>query len=133
VTLALLASAESATIAWLLEQSEITAVVANRISTVLQPDFPQVRVTRVSGVPEVSYIDLPRVQIECWGDMDDSGEAMDLLSRTIAAAVRERGEGRTGDIAGLQVIYGPVQLNDPVSNRSRYLLDVTFAAMEETT
>jgi hypothetical protein len=130
VTLPVIVSAESAIIAWLLQQNEVTAVTS-QISTVLQGTFPQIRVIRVSGAPEVSYIDLPRVQIECWGD-EDGGDAMDLLARTIAAAVRERGEGRNGDIAGLRVVYGPIPLNDPITNRSRYLLDVTFAALEET-
>lgn len=137
MTLAVIVSAESATIAFLLAQSEITAIT-NRISTRLIPTraYPQIRVQRVSGVADSYARDLPRVQIECWGEVEDenhttAGEDMDSLSRIVAACI-PRAAGWSGDIAGMEIAYGPVPLNDPVSNRSRYLLDVTFAAHEET-
>jgi hypothetical protein len=137
VTLTLLASAESATIAWLLAQSEIADVVGTRAQTSLVPgqQFPMLRVRRVSGVGDEYWRDLPRVQIECWGDVEGEGDgsesdAMDLLARTVAACV-ERAAGRVGPIGGMEVAYGPARLDDPDTNRVRYLLDVTFAAHEE--
>lgn len=137
MTVAVFVSAEDATITFLLAQSEVTAVT-DRIGTRLIPTqaYPQIRVKRVSGVGDSYARDLPRVQVECWGEIEDendatAGQDMDLLARTIQACV-PRAAGWSGAIAGMQVVYGPVPLNDPVTNRTRYLLDVTFAAHEET-
>lgn len=138
MTLPLLVSAEAATISWLLAQNEVTTIAGNRIRTALSQTstWPQIRVTRVAGVGDQYWRDLPRVRIECWGDLQDkdhpnAAPAMDVLVRTIQACV-PRAASWAGPIAGMQVAYGPLPLPDPDTNRARYLLDVTFAAFEET-
>jgi hypothetical protein len=145
VTLSLFVSAEAAMGAWLAAQPEVVAVVADRIGTTL-PEFdpanptavryPAIRVNRVAGFTDRPYRDLPRVRIECWGDDTEENPVarhqMDALARTVAAAIQERGAARTGSVAGLSVVYGPQPLADTDTHRARYLLDVTFSALEES-
>jgi len=120
---------------WMLSNANISALVDQRVSSVLPIKdlvFPWVTLQRIVGVSQVpeASMDTARIQINVWGGTKQNGlpnfEDADLVARTIAAEVRIfRGE-ELGDayLADLDELEGMQQLVDPDTGDARFWLDV---------
>lgn len=133
MTQPILADPEAVVIAWLNSITGVTATVSDRIATQLEAGaYPQIRVTRVGGTVDDPWRDVPRVQVEFWGGSPQDGGAspdvdVSLLARTAVASIRTlHGPLAGGYATSAYVSVGPFPSPDPVTDRSRQIVEVTF-------
>lgn len=122
MTLALLPSAEVASVSWAKAQTDLAAIHGGRVGTKLNATLPAIRVQRVGGSPVDPWEDRPLVQWECWAA--DQGAA-DLLVRTLVAALPLfKGTFAGGRVYTFAVESGPFwSPDDPaLSQNARYII-----------
>lgn len=130
---ALMVNIEGLLTAFYRQDPDVSALVGDNVYTTLPngfADWPAVRVVRIGGTPvQVSHIDRPLVQIDCWGGPKATAWK---VAETLRAATAARLPGRhpLGYVYGgygmrigaLQ--YQPDQDYDPA--KPRYLFDMTL-------
>lgn len=119
----------------------VTAIVAQRVHFgVPKPaTWPLVTVQRVGGGddPSEAPIDLPLVQIDCWGYQDENGRGNKAQARALADAVRAwcRSIRTATDLDTITTVYG-VNVDSDIwtpdaTDRPRY--SITCSVMARTT
>lgn len=122
----LLPSAPEILIDFLESQPDLLALHGGRVGTKLAATLPAIRVQRIGGTPPEPWEDQPSLQVECWGNEDQS----DTLVRTLIAVLPEfRHRAVTGGRAHTyEVTSGPYFApDDPkLSNNVRYIVTLTL-------
>lgn len=131
----ILPDAERMVSAYLRDQADLTALVADRVYTAVpaNPVFPLVRLTRTGGAPptELYWIDNPMIQFDIWGGT--KAQARQVAETVRALVYRLRGvQGDTvvSMVKGGGLQYLPDDTYEPA--RPRYLFTVTIATHPQT-
>jgi hypothetical protein len=110
--------AERLVVQYLLAQTDVAALVSNRVTTDLDKTknntYPLIRITRTGGVsPYPQHLDHPRVYIECYGNT--KAEAHSVMRTARAAMLQIVRPHALGIVTSSDEIAGPVWLPDPIA------------------
>lgn len=117
---------------YLAADTGVAALVGTRVYTHLpaSPTFPLVVLSRFAGGSTVwGHLDEPRLQIEAWAEKGQrpACESVGEAVRSAMKSVNIRGSRTGGVVSGTtENLYR--WFPDPVTERPRYLLDVTVYA-----
>lgn len=128
-----LVDAEALVSQYLRAQSEVTAIVAQRVYTALPEDktFPLVRLHRIGGTPKLSrplHLDTARLQVDVWGGSKATAlDAMDAVRTELSKLVDEDPVQPLGVVCGVKfgpLAYLPDESFTPA--KPRYTQDLTI-------
>lgn len=131
---------EGALRTWLRAQPEVAARYGTRVFFGIpdSPTWPLLVVGRVGGGEDVSEapLDLPMVQLDCWGRLDTAGHgdkascAADKNAvRSALSRIRAVTELADGEVAFGAEVVSDLWSPDPDDKRPRYVLTVRLAAI----
>jgi hypothetical protein len=130
VAVDLLPNVEALTVHYLLAHSDVSALVGQRVVTVLpnNPTFPLVRLFRIGGIPPLrKVLDEASLQVEAWADRKT--QAYTLAATAQAALWDMAGVYAEGVVADVRSTLGLSYLPDPVLNeKPRYVFGVAVRA-----
>lgn len=70
--------------AYLLEQTELTSLVGQRVSTRTKGVFPEVVLQRIGGIPSVRQrLDSARTQVDCYGNTEGEASRVARVTRAL--------------------------------------------------
>lgn len=119
----------------------VTALVGNRVffgipKRNVEGTFPLIVVGRVGGGQDASEapLDVPMLQIDCWGSLDAKGNGLKRDCLTLVNTVRSSLEamGTVTTIAGHQLgvnVESVLWLPDPDNGRPRYTVTAEVAVI----
>lgn len=128
---------------WLRTRPEITALVGHRVffgvpKRASAASFPLITVQRVGGGDEPGHtpLDIALIQIDCWGELDDSGNGVKSGATALVNAVRTALRAvvtdtrlTTGVIAHGANVESIQWLPDPDNDRPRYSVTAEVTAI----
>lgn len=126
---------------WLRAQTGVSALVGARVFFGIpkkNPTFPLVTVQRIGGGQDGSDapLDLALLQIDCWGEIDASGNGVKSTATALVNAVRTALEAvgtdtqlTTGVTAHGVNVESVLWLPDPDNDRPRYSVTAEVAAI----
>lgn len=126
-----LVDVEALVSAYLRAQSELTALVGQRVYTALPKDvtFPCVRLVRIGGAPVMSrplYVDAARLQVDVFGGSKATAfDTIDVVREELAKMVDEDPVQPEGVVCGVKfgpLAYLPDESYEPA--KPRYTQDV---------
>lgn len=132
---------EGAMRAWLRSHTAVSALVGARVFFGIpkkNPTFPLITVQRIGGGDDVSDapLDIALLQIDCWGEIDASGNGVKAGATALVNAVRTalRAVGTdtqltTGVTAHGVNVESVLWLPDPDNDRPRYSVTAEVAAI----
>lgn len=119
----------------------VSAIVGSRVffgipKKAIETTFPLVVVARVGGGqdPGEAPLDLPLLQIDCWGSLNSAGDGLKAACTALVNAVRSSLEamGTETRVAGHEVgvnVESVLWLPDPDNQRPRYSITAEVAAI----
>jgi dihydroxyacid dehydratase/phosphogluconate dehydratase len=123
VALVVLPNSERIATQYLLDVSEVAAIVGQRVWTVAptNPTYPFVRLFRIGGIPALQRrLDEANLQLEAWGNTQS--EARNLAAVTQAAMWELQSTVTDfGVVADVRDTLGLQYLPDPVTTKHRYV------------
>ena len=132
---------EGALRTWLRGRTAITALVGQRVffGVPKKADtWPLITLTRVGGGDDQSQapVDRALIQIDCWGDLDTSGNGKKADATTLVNTVRaelqavDRRTALSADVDALGInVETVVYLPDPDNARPRYVVTAEVTAV----
>lgn len=119
---------EAVVVAALLDDDGVTAAVGQRVygARPAKATDPMLVVTRLGGPQTQDWIENARIQVDAWGTTRT--DAFAAANAAAAALWRLSGTFTAGVVSGTARTLGPFRLDDPVTNRPRYIVEFTVFA-----
>lgn len=118
-----------AAVAILTADPTLAPLHGGRVSTMLRPGGPAIRLTLLPGpTTQTGWEWRGHVQAECWAD--DELDADELAAAVRACWPGYRGPAGDGYVSGTWIVTEPAALPDPETGRPRYILTLGVACHE---